>query len=244
MTYLVYDLDGTLVTSSKEITDDMINVLSDLQKNGYKNVLVTGGEYKKVLFQLRNRIDLFDMIFTECGAVLNQKGIQIYKKDIVSTIDTKLLENIYDKFLDMCDKINYTEKTEKYTGNRVDKRNGLVYLTPVGMEANNELRSDFIQYENETNFRDKLIPKLKELDIHNQVEIVKGGKTGVSVYPTGIDKTQILKYIPKSTIYFFGDNCQIGGNDYPLFIHSRCKGFEINNYKHCINLLTNLFTKR
>ena len=239
MIYLLYDLDGTLVTSSRQITDDMIKILSDLRDAGYKNVLVTGGQYPKVKSQIRNKTDLFDMIFTECGAVLHRNDFQIYKKNTVDIIDEHLLKSICDRFLTIVGDIGFG-----YIGNRVDKRNGLVYLTPVGMKADDTLRSNFIKYESVENFREKLINNLKKLDTHNQIEIVKGGKTGISVYPKGIDKTQVLEHIPntnQNAIYFFGDNCQIGGNDYPLFTHTRCIGFEVDNYKHCINTLAELF---
>lgn len=235
MSYLLYDLDGTLVESSKQITNDMIDILVYLQNQGHKNILITGGQYSKVKHQLKNRTDLFYMIFTECGSVLHQNNQEIYKHNIINDIDTTLLKNIYREFIEISKNINFQ-------GNRIDERNGLIYLTPVGMNANDDLRSDFIRYDTENNFRFHLIEKLKSLDTENKIEIVKGGKTGVSVYPRGVDKTQILPHIPKDkTIYFFGDNCQKGGNDYPLYINPICVGYEVVDYKHTINLLKKLF---
>ncbi len=235
--YLIYDLDGTLVTSSLQITTDMLSLLDELKTKGYKNILVTGGTYQKVKYQLCGRIDLFDMIFTECGAVLHQNNKQIYLKRIVDFISTEMISSIENKFINICSQIGFSHK-----GNIVDIRNGLIYLTPVGMEADEELRIDFIKYEEETQFREKrLIPELKHIDNNDYLEIVKGGKTGVSVYPKGVDKTQILNYIPNETIYFFGDSCQPNGNDHCLFVNPRCNGYEVTDYNHTIILLRTLF---
>lgn len=234
--YLIYDLDGTLVASSRQISPDMINTLERLKLKGYKNILVTGGSYPKVKYQLQDRLDLFEMIFTESGAILHQGGTEIYRKPITDMIDPMLLNTITERFVGICDTIGFN-----YKGTRVDKRVGLVYLTAIGMESSDEVRSDFVKYDNDENFRIRLMHDLKFLDNDNEIDIVKGGKTGVTVVPKGIDKTQILPYVPTGTIYFFGDNCQTGGNDYPLFVHPRVNGYEVNNYEHTIELLNQLF---
>jgi HAD superfamily hydrolase (TIGR01484 family) len=233
MHHLVYDLDGTLVISSRQIENDMLEMLEKLQKKGYKNVIVSGGSYEKIKWQLGNRIDLFGMIFSESGAVLHIDDKLIYKKRIVDMIDSFLLAKICSVFYDTCSKINIS-----YVGDRVDVRNGLIYLTPVGMEADDNLRQQIIEYESKHNFRRDLIAKLKKLDVNDTIDIVKGGKTGISIIPKGIDKTQILDYFSdEGIIYFFGDNCQEDGNDRCLYIHPRCIGYEVVDYKHTLELL-------
>lgn len=108
------------------------------------------------------------------------------------------------------------------------------------MNADDSLRQTFIQYELENNCRKQLITKIKTIDINNTLDVVKGGKTGISIVPKNIDKTQILVYIPDTAIiYFFGDNCQEDGNDRCLYIHPRCAGYEVSDYKHTISLLNN-----
>jgi len=238
MNYLIYDLDGTLVTSSRQITNDMINTLKSLKDSGYKNVIVSGGTYEKIKWQLCDHIELFDMIFSESGALLHINDKLIYKKSITNNINPVLLNNIFDTFIDLCDNIEM-----EYVGKRIDIRNGLIYLTPVGMAADDTLRNIFINYETCHSFRNTLINILKELDKSDELDIVKGGKTGVSITPKGIDKTQILNYIPMidDKIYFFGDNCQEDGNDRCLYEHPRCNGYEVKDYNHTINLLVSLF---
>lgn len=105
MNYLVYDLDGTLVISSRQIDQEMIDVLTSLKEKGYKNIIVSGGCYEKIKWQLTNRFDLFDMIFSESGAILHINDKLIYKKNIVNLIDSKLLNKINLTFYNFCNEI-------------------------------------------------------------------------------------------------------------------------------------------
>ena len=83
-----------------------------------------------------------------------------------------------------------------------------------------------------------LIDELKKLNDEDTLEIVKGGKTGLSIYPKGMDKTQILPYLKRSkVIHFYGDSCKPDGNDYCLYSHPACIGHEVTDYKHTIQLL-------
>ena len=232
MTHLVYDLDGTLTVSSQEISDDMIFTLELLKNSGYKNIIVSGGTYKRIKWQLRDRYDLFDMIFAECGAVLYINDKMVYQKNVIDIINKTLLDKIKTRFIELCSEIGFDHE-----GERFDMRNGLVYLTPVGMEANDTLRTKFISYENQVKFRETLMGELKLLDKSDVLEMVKGGKTGIAIYPKGLDKTQILEHIPEGTIYFFGDNCREGGNDRCLYEHPRCIGYEVRDYHHTLTLL-------
>lgn len=62
MSYLIYDLDGTLVKSSRQIVNDMVDMLQSLKDKGYKNIIVSGGTYDNIKRQLKNRIDLYDIL--------------------------------------------------------------------------------------------------------------------------------------------------------------------------------------
>lgn len=85
------------------------------------------------------------MIFSECGAVLHQDDKLIYKNKVTDLIDQTLFNKIKTMFLNMCNDLGF-----EYVGERVDVRNGLIYLAPVGMKAGDALRSDFINYEAQT----------------------------------------------------------------------------------------------
>lgn len=56
-----------------------------------------------------------------------------------------------------------------------------------------------------------------------------GGQISMDVFPKGWDKTYCLQFIDQQydKIYFFGDRCQKGGNDYEIYNHERVIGNQI-----------------
>ena len=63
-----------------------------------------------------------------------------------------------------------------------------------------------------------------------------GGQISIDIYPKGKNKSQILDDV-KGDITFFGDRCELGGNDYPIVrmldrgIHS------VKNWKETYKIL-------
>lgn len=235
---IIFDLDGTLAISGKQISTKMLKILTKLNKLGYQLVIVSGGKYEKIKWQLNDNIKIFYRIFSECGALCYDQNKLVYHKDITKIIEPKLLNTISSSFINKMDSLQID-----YVGERVDIRSGLIYLAPVGMGASEELRNKFIKLEEQTQFRDDLIKELKIIDDSDNLEIVKGGKTGVAIYPKGLDKTQILEHLQYDQLWFFGDNCKPDGNDYCLYTYPGIKSYEVQDYKHCIRLLKSLFIK-
>ena len=50
------------------------------------------------------------------------------------------------------------------------------------------------------------------------LKIALGGSTSFDIYPTGWDKTYVISHLAEyDNIYFVGDRCGPGGNDYELY---------------------------
>jgi phosphomannomutase len=230
---IIFDIDGTLTESGKQITDDMLELLVKL-KSKYKLILVGGGNYEKIIWQMKNNYQLFDSIFSNCGSELYQDNKLVKRKNITESCDRKLLNELIRICLKEIANLNII-----YSGNQIDFRSGLVYISPVGTQATDEERNIFIELDKKENTRLTMIEKLRKLDADNKFEIVLGGSVGFSIYPKGWNKAQILEYIKDVDIYFFGDRTTQDGNDYPLYIHPRVKGFSVKNYQDTYNQLIN-----
>ena len=82
----LFDVDGTLVESSKKINDHHADILNELKKKHDIGIL-GGGELSKILEQMDDKV-YFNHYFTECGSVyhINEENGNlklIYKKDIL-----------------------------------------------------------------------------------------------------------------------------------------------------------------
>ena len=67
---IIFDVDGTLVESSKKINPKYALILNQL-KNKFKIGVCGGGTLEKILYQLDNQIQ-FDYYYSECGCVFHK----------------------------------------------------------------------------------------------------------------------------------------------------------------------------
>ena len=133
------------------------------------------------------------------------------------------------------------------TGNFIDLRNGIIYISLIGLVATQEERSIFMELDKKCNYRKKLlnilIEKTVELNIHNSVDIVEGGSVGIAIYPKEYDKIQVLSSFPKEIykkIYYFGDKYEINGNDYKIIHNERVIGMKVKTLQNTIEILNNI----
>jgi phosphomannomutase len=237
----LFDVDGTITESGENIDDCVSMLINKLKHIGYEIGIVGGGEMEKIIQQIDNKI-LFDHYFSECGCVYFKRCselIEIYRKNIRNHIAYDKINILIKVALKFLSEVDYT-----ITGNFVDLRNGIIYISLIGLVANKEERSIFIELDKIFNFRKKLlnilIEKSIELNIDNMVTIVEGGSVGIAIYPKEYDKVQVLDYLPEDLyekIYYFGDKYEINGNDYNIMNHKRITGIKVDSLKNTIEIL-------
>ena len=71
------------------------------------------------------------------------------------------------------------------------------------------------------------------------------GETGIDIFENGKDKSQVAEWLPHP-ITFFGDNMQVGGNDYSLAAklkgYTGSKSIQVNSWKdtfRCLQMIQN-----
>jgi len=247
---ILFDVDGTLVESSQKITETNANILNKLKEKGYEIGIVGGGNLTKILNQMDDLI-YFHHYFTECGCVYHQnKSTNInvldleikYMKNIREHLLYLEINKLVKKALEFISQVDYT-----ITGNFIDLRNGIIYISLIGMSATNSERQYFIEIDNKEKIRKKLIDLLiKEsikLKIDDKISILQGGSVGISIYPNEYDKIQVLEHLTNyDNIYYFGDKYLEDGNDYKLLNDDKItRGFSINNPEETFEILKNKF---
>ena len=231
---LLFDVDGTIAESGQKINKDIAKLLNNYENNSLIEIgIVGGGKLDKILWQTDEV--KFHHYFSECGCVynklINDKLELIYEKDIrehnlYSSIN--ILIKLSLKFLS---EVDYT-----LTGNFIDLRTGIIYISLIGLSANENERKYFKQLDNQFSYRKRLLDILQnkalELNIYNKVHIVYGGSVGIAVYPSEYDKVQIMDTINTklySEIHYFGDKYEKNGNDYGLLNHEYTIGHKIED---------------
>lgn len=233
---LLFDVDGTLTVPMQSIKNDMIQCLK-LLKNKYTLAIVGGSDICKIKKQLGNAINLFDYVFS-------QNGLEYYKNDILieSTSISKFFgeENLQKiiniVLLCLCD-INIPIKR----GTFIEYRTGMLNISPIGRNCSQVDRDEFEKYDNKYKIRETLISILQSELSEYDLQFSVGGQISFDIFPKGWDKTYCLKYLKDyDKIYFFGDKCYPGGNDYEIFESNKTTSYSVNNYKETIKFLQEL----
>ena len=259
---LLFDVDGTIAESSKTINTDIKLLLEKLYNKGYTIGIVGGGKIEKILSQIGDN-NFIKHYFSECGCVYH-KNNSIYENNI-ETI-TKInegnknmnIEEIYCKNLrkhKLYHTINHLIKKALFflssvdyiiTGNFIDLRNGLVYISLIGMSATEKEREVYIELDKTRFYRKRLLGyldnELFKLRDYRKITISEGGSCGIAIYPSNYDKTQVLKHLTPfyDEIHFFGDKYNLFGNDYKLINHELTIGHKIDTLDDTKNILSNL----
>lgn len=247
MKLILFDVDGTLCESGKKITLEMSNIINDLVLQNIQIGIVGGGTYEKIIYQLDNKIKP-DYIFSECGSVyhklINDSYILINKNNL-------RLEPEYTKIIFLIKTcLSYISKLEcMISGNFIDLRNGLFYISLPGMVANDEERNNFIENDKLHQHRKKLIDLLKlqaiELNIDDYLDICFGGNVGIAIYPKKWNKTQVLSLLKNESqkfteMHYFGDKYLPNGNDYDIMNANEIIPHCVDNPTQTYNVLKNM----
>jgi phosphomannomutase len=196
--------------------------------------LVGGGTYEKIEKQLgKEFLKEFTFVFAECGSVAYNKERKILLQNNIRK--HKLYSNIQK-----CMKHSLrfiSESSYEIGGHFIDIRNGLVYISLVGMDATLEMREHFKKMDQKMSFRKRLLLQLHER-CDKGISVVYGGEVGISMYPKEWDKIQVMKWLKDyPIIHFFGDRYQEDGNDYQMIHHPKVIGHKVDHWKETIDFL-------
>jgi len=241
---LLFDVDGTIAESGDEIDTDIADLLKKIKSESCDLGIVGGGNIDKILFQINNDTN-FTHLFSECGSVyhtnINGEIEEIYKKNIRKHPLYIQINTLIKSCLKFLSEVDYI-----VTGSFIDLRNGLVYISLIGMDANYKERSYFMKIDKIKNYRQRLlnilISEAHRMNIQDFIDIREGGSVGIAIYPTEWNKIQVLDFLNEyDEILYFGDKYLKGGNDYEIINDCRVKGYEIDSLQDTLTILRNIF---
>jgi len=233
---LLFDVDGTIAESGEDINEDILLTLEQL-KTKYDLGIVGGGKFEVILRQTGG-IKLFTHIFSECGCVYNQLNNSGYETKYVKNIREHSEYKNINKLIKTC--LNFLSKVDyELTGHFVDLRSGIVYISLIGMSANEIERKKFIKLNEKFKIRKKLLTILQdEIKDNPNIKVQEGGQVGICICPKEYDKVQVLEFLKDYyEISFFCDKYRENGNDFELIHHEKVKGFKINCVQETLSIL-------
>lgn len=239
---LLFDVDNTLTEPRGVIDKNFEQFLYKRVKPLATLGLVTGANIEKMYEQLNGKSFLqeFDYVFPENGIVHIEAGAEVQK----SSFNEKLGEQTLKSFINFV--LRYIADLELpfKRGTFIEYRNGMMNISPCGRQCSTEERVAFHEFDNQHRVRGKMIEALRE-EFHDvDLTYAIGGMISFDVYPNGWDKSFCLKRLPSDKfkeIHFFGDQTELGGNDFEIFSHESTIGHRVSSYKETQNILTDMF---
>ena len=211
------DIDGTLAYSDTEISDEMLELISKLQKK-YIFVTIGNGNYmhlynqfiKKYIEKIGKEIYVYVLGGLECYKTSKKEIIKIYSNDLSNDEKNKIVRTISNFIKD--------KKIIPDTYDQIEDRGSMVVFSVLGRKANKELKKS---YDPNGEKRKKFINEYFKEELP-EFEIKIGGTTTMDFTKKGHTKAFGIKKIKKmfnckfKDIIFFGDDLQEHGNDFPV----------------------------
>ena len=246
-TLLLFDVDGTIAESGCPIDPHIEHNLNTIDKTHFEIGIVGGGTFEKIKSQIGTVP--FTILFCECGSscyVLNpttKEYQMVYCNNLFQHSMFPFFQEIIKDSLQFI-----VTNIPSISGHFIDVRNGLVYISLVGLQANPQEKQQFIQLDYKKKFREKLFQMLQQniekKNIKHKIRITYGGSTGIAVYPIEWDKVQVLEHIQYKDyekIYYFADKYEKEGNDFRLINHPLIDGIRVSSIKQTRDFLQVFF---
>ena len=222
-------MDGTLTPPRKKISRDIIRKLrelSDIMTIG----IVTGSDY--------------DYIMQQCDIMFEVGGVPVDRMELFPCNGTKHYTSREDNSYELVHSVNMVDEIGQdnynyimqslianqlivsvkhklpYTGTFFQYRGSMLNWCPVGRQAGDKARKEWVDVDVENGIRAYYLKDLQSMIEKKQINltVALGGSTSFDIYPTGWDKTYVLKHLEAfKDVYFVGDKCQEGGNDKALY---------------------------
>jgi len=212
MIHHIFDVDGTLTPSRGKIDEKFSSFFFDFctLNNVY---LVTGSDIQKTREQVGNVIWGITKRNYQCsGNDVWERGKNVRKGTI------KLPDTMWGYLNKEITESEFPVRT----GIHIEERPGLVNLSIVGRNAGQRARTQYIHWDNHTSERKKISERLSKL--FPDFDFKLGGETGIDITVKGNNKSQVLTDFENCDIInFYGDKCDLGGNDHEiaLAVHDR-----------------------
>ena len=206
MRKFIFDVDGTLTPSRKEIKHEFWAPFLIFCRE-HDVYLVTGSDRQKTVEQLG-----LDICHT-AKRLYNCSGSDVYEKDVNVYRDDWELPKKVERFLE--DELAYSCFPIR-NGNHIERRPGGINFSILGRDKDPMLgREEYIKWDKERLERQDIADRIRNQ--FPNLSVALGGQTGLDIGPLGSDKSQILRdFNQDDELHFFGDRMEEGGNDYSL----------------------------
>jgi len=230
-TAMLFDMDGTITDVREPITEEVVEVLSQIPIS-VRKYLVTGSDIVKVENQIPNELllSLFERVYTCNGTRVWNCNLDmddetgtcepelIHRVDLIDHYSEADLNHITNVLLGIAKNTH----TKVKTGTFIEWRQSQINFSVVGRNCTRDQREDYVKWDRKSNERQKIIKQLRKEFEGWGLSFRLGGQISIDITREGWDKSYAFENMNESPdqCVFFGDKICKDGND--LDIAMKC----------------------
>ena len=258
---VLFDMDGTLTEARKPAQWDIVTALKTLSKSADIGI-VTGSPMSYLEQQCAILWEEIGSVSVDSISLFPCNGTQHYEFDRPTTSWKEVYRTNMKTYMGLD---NYRQLVREIislqawysdnnhdlplTGNFISDRGSMINWCPVGRDASDNERLEFVNFDiaNKTRavLKEELAESLSNVGVEGVV-CTLGGNTSLDIYPDGWDKTYVLRHLSGyKKIYFVGDKCEGHGNDRALYeaLTPGEESFKTDSPGTTINIISDLITR-
>lgn len=204
----LFDVDGTLTPPRQKMASNFASFFDAFTLH-HDVFLISGSNYAKLEEQVPENI------LEQCLGVYGCSGAEYYEKGVLQYTREHQFPN---ELMYLCQHFVRSSVFTMKTGNHIEMRPGMLNVSSVGRNADDNQRKAYHAWDVCTDERLEFVKQINESGL--DYEASAGGEISVDIVPRGWNKSvvkeQILKKFPHASLIFFGDRIVKNGNDLPL----------------------------
>lgn len=250
----LFDMDGTLTKPRQKMGLGMEIALSKLQQHGIQIGIITGSDMNYVKQQCSSMFDLSvlstpSVHFLPCnGTKYIHNSEMIYESNMRDYMGDNEWQSLIQSLLQEQLKI-INSHNMPLTGHFVDYRGSMINWCPIGRNANNSQRAEWVKLNKNNNIRFPIKNRIERIlnESYKSKLIIKyGGSTSFDIFPLGWDKTYPIEFTEHfddfDEIFFVGDSYNPDGNDYELLNHPRTIGYKTDSPEKTMEIVNKILS--
>ncbi len=233
MVYL-FDIDGTLTPPLQRMEQNFLFFFLSWSKNK-KVYLVGGSDKKKIESQLPSSV------IKRCAGMFCCMGNEFWQgKELI-------YKNKFDPPKTLIEMLSsFQINTKSPTLGKapfIEYRTGMLNFTTVGRNIGLAQRNIYYEWDKKSQERNEIAKKVEET--FPNLEAKLGGQISIDIQPKGYNKSQASQWVRENideNIFFAGDKCFEGGNDYDIYLDVKNKGgtaIQVEGWEHTVRVLSN-----
>ena len=238
--FLVFDVDNTVTEKLLEISNEMASVLNGIES---EIAFISGTNIPELRRMISSKLSRKHHLLGNTGThyVIIEDGNE--KEIVKEELSEKDKRNIIHALKNLKKEYGLIPLTSE--DDQIQDRGSQITLSVLGRNAPPEKKS---AYDPKKEKRRIFVEYLKDF-LKDDYEIAIGGTTSIDITKRGSSKGEsMLEFIRinnlgKNGVLFFGDQLEMGGNDYSV----KEKGFkciEVKNPEETIKILEKLYKKQ